>query len=98
MTETSSTYQQSLAALKEALVKITNLEEEALTEDDHLLDDLMLQPASDIPRLFAYVSEELNIEIDQDQIVEFINVIDETPKRALVKEMAMIIKEELEYN
>lgn len=91
----SDAQKQALDALTIAINRVASVEVENITPDQNLMRDLFLDEL-DIPKVIVFSAQELDIEIDQAVIDDFLSEIEEDPQRAVVSEVMAMLVEELE--
>ena len=95
-----STYtdQELFDAIRAGIGQFTNVEPEDVNREDHLEDDLFIDLRRDLPRILAYIQQELGVIFESEAISDFLAEAEEDPEKAVVTELLALVKEEVEFN
>jgi hypothetical protein len=85
-------------AVQQIVGEVSNVDPDEIKLSDHLEIDLYLEVEINVPQIVTKLNQELEIEVEPETIVDFIKEAKVDPEKATVKELAVMIKEEMEFN
>lgn len=95
---THSESQKVIDAVVEGIAVFANLEASEIGMDDNLEEDLFLDISTDLPKIISSIAKELHVEVETDQISEFIKQTTADPEEATVSSLVAFFEEEVEFN
>lgn len=95
---THSESQKVIDAVVSGIAVFANLEATEIGIDDNLEEDLFLNIAIDLPKIIGSVSQDLDIEVETEQISDFMKQMIAEPEEAKVSSLVALFEEEVEFN
>ena len=95
---TQSESQKIIDNVIKGIAQFSNLDATEIGMDDHLEEDLYLNIETDLPAVIAEVSAELGVEVNSENISEYMKSALANPEEATVAELVALFEEEVEFN
>lgn len=85
------------ASIQNAISEVANVEPDEVNVTDHLVEDLFLNPSTDIPKVLGIIAQDLDHEFDPDLIADFIAECKQDEEKATITELMSLVQDEVEF-